>query len=633
MSESTRETFFSNQFKIAPSIGVARVGNSQEFYLAPEQSGGLPIVLKGGGQIPIQEIDGFQPSDFRDSTRKMRRQGVRFRIYYFPREGKPQEIVVGSEIRSDQGEIFIVEKIEWTVRLANKKASWYKFDTLDGSQGYPPNHPLRNSQITDPEQRREQLIIDPGSRTLTKPNQVNYFSRDSHVDYPMTFPRQGLKPEGNDINSLGEIYTDPQGRLIVVGGFGHSGTTANVPNITTYANNDDWFDDTSDGSVSVSMVLCSTVENTSEQISPLPAWVLVTPPAYAPQILNMVTLYDTMLDVAVREMNYRPDIYQDSFWNSNYLPDFEREIQPILERASSFPWVTAIPPKPHTFDYKLLGNPDPAYNSLRQYFFSQVRPPNQANTLKSSTTGYPMMPYLAGDDATGGSQKSSKFLTLTQTQYFLLQQWATGNFTNAGSNRQALNPVDELTRASLENCVGGAFSPGIEMTWISRNVQLYAEPFRIKPKDLTPTDRLNLGLNLELGLEPGDISKFMALPWQADFNECSSQPLDNRYVWWWPAQRPEFVYLPPKLPEFTRLAVAPSEEIKQQQVPWIGTDYDQTAPDYIAFANDVEMVEKWHLLGFILDISPYEEYKPALESIDWQGSYYAEIDRELPRNF
>lgn len=631
MSES--EIFVSHQFQIGPAIGVARVGNSPEFYLAPETAGGLPIVLENGGQIPIREAGPFQPSDFRDPERNLRRQGVRFRVFDCPADGQPREIVIGSEIQSDRGDTYLVESIEWTVHLANKKASWYEFSTLVGSQGYPPNHPLRNSQITDPEKRRDLLIIDPGPRTVTGPDRAGYFSRDSGVDYPMTFPPEKLKPNGNEIDSLGEVYTDPEGRAIVVGGFGHSGTGAPVPAIATYANNDGWYDDTSDGPVSAIVVLRSSGGNT-ERLSALSAWVLVAPPAYAPQILNIVTLYDTIFDVAVRQMNYRPDLYRDSFWNSDYKPDFKREIEPILQRASSFPWVTAIPPKPHTFDFNLLGNPDPHYNSLRQYFFSQVRPPDQANTLKSSLTGYPMMPYLAGDDAVGASQKSSKFLTLTQTQYFLLQQWADGNFTNSKSDGEG-NPLDELTRASLENCVGGAFSPGIEMTWISRNPLVYSEPFRIKPKALGERERLSLGLNLELGLEPGDVTKFMAVPWQADFNECSSQPLDGRYVWWWPAQRPEFVYLPPPRPEAeARFAAMPSETIKEQQVPWIGTDYDQTAPDYIAFANDLEMVKKWHLLGFILDISPYEEFRPGLEAIGWEdeGSYYAEVDRELPRD-
>ncbi len=601
-------------YKIFPSIGIARVGNSQEYYLAPEEAGGLPILQNGGE---------FQPSDFRDSDKNLRRQGARFRVYRYPESGgKPQEVVIGQQIGQRK-----VTQIIWTVRLANKKASWYEFQTKNGEQGYASNHPLRNSSYPDD---RYKLIIDPGGRTLVGPNQSADFSRNPQTQYRMTFPPQGLKPDLNEINSLGEIHTDSEGRLIVVGGLGHSGSTDMKPVIPAYANNDNWFDDTSDGPVT------ATVKLDDENIEVVPAWVVVTPPAYAPQLLNLVTLYDTMFDVAVRQMGYRQDgdnyIYKNGFWNQDYQPDFQMEIQPILKRASLFPWVAAMPPKPHTFDYHLLGNPDKRYNSMRQYFFSQVRPPNMNNTLKSPTTGYPMMPYLAGDDATGASQKSAKFLTLTQTQYFLLEQWAKGKFTNNGTDPNE-DPGKQLTRATLENCVGGAFSPGIEMTWISRNPKIYLEPFRIKHKKMDlMQDRLHLDMNLEDGLEPGDISKFMALPWQADFNQCSSQPLDGRFVWWWPAQRPEFVYLAPPEPKPKKplLGEPPSEKIKNEQVPWVGTDYDQQAPDYILFADNLEMVQKWHKLGFVFDISTVEAYKEALQAINWEGSYFAEVERTLP---
>ena len=32
--------------------------------------------------------------------------------------------------------------------------------------------------------------------------------------------------------------------------------------------------------------------------------------------------------------------------------------------------------------------------------------------------------------------------------------------------------------------------------------------------------------NFETGLQPGDLTKYMSVPWQADFNECSTQPID-----------------------------------------------------------------------------------------------------------
>lgn len=61
-----------------------------------------------------------------------------------------------------------------------------------------------------------------------------------------------------------------------------------------------------------------------------------------------------------------------------------------------------------------------------------------------------------------------------------------------------------LTRAGLEACVGGAFFPGIEASWFLRDTYNYTEPFRLD----------------HTGLSAGDVTKQMAVPWQADFFKC-----------------------------------------------------------------------------------------------------------------
>ncbi len=152
-------------YKIFPAIGVARVGNSEEFYLAPETAGGLPTPLtteNGTVKLPIQEAGQFSRNDFRDSNGKMRRQAVRFRIYHYKSENdtNPIEVELNSQINGKA-----VTRIKWTVWIANKKASWYQFQTKNGEDGYAPNHPLRNSDVKGDEERHR-LIIDPGSKTI-----------------------------------------------------------------------------------------------------------------------------------------------------------------------------------------------------------------------------------------------------------------------------------------------------------------------------------------------------------------------------------------------------------------------------------------------------------------------------------
>jgi hypothetical protein len=575
-------------FSIYPAIGVARLGDAPtEFYIGPEAYRGLPTLLNGAH---------FKSKDFRDAKGHLRRQAARFRIYR--ENGSNSE-----EVTLDTAD---VKEIRWRVHLANKKAAWYQFVTSSGAHGYPPDHALRNAEKKTTKDRLR-LIIDAGPRAISGRNagaagkRVEFSRSTIPPGYKGgSFPPRSLKPFA--IDTLGGLQTDAHGRLLVLGGHGCSGSTNANPPSLDYANNDDWWDDTSDGPVQATVTLKS-----GESFEAAPAWVIVAPPKYAPQLANLVTLYDTIFDSVVRLQGGRPEIFQNGFWNSGpdgYRPSFASDVRPIFERAAGYRWVAAIPTKPHTFDFARLGNADQALNEFRKYYLDALRPPLNENVLVNGSSGTTMMPYLAGDDCLSpADQSTSKYLRLTDTQYFFLQQWADGHFDQAA--RSEPHPGHRLTRAVLENCVGGAFSPGIEVTWISRDPAIYESPFRIRVRRAIP-DPLSLGFDPEAGMEPGDVSRYMALPWQADFNECSSQPIDGRILWWWPVQRPEFVYLKARIKT-------------QRQVAWVGADYDQNADDYIGFAEDIEMVSKWSQLGFIHNVGSDEHER------------FVEVERTLKR--
>ena len=151
-------------YKIHPAIGIARVGNSpDEFFIGPERMGEQPN----------------PPGGFKDAQCRVKRQAARFRIYAHHDDGMVEEI---TSAEAD---------ITWTVRLVNKKAT----------------NPGRNNteSATD-------LTIDPGTSTLSGPNQRALCDtgqiRFSNAP-PTTVP-------------LGEIRTDPENHLLVLGGFGKS---------------------------------------------------------------------------------------------------------------------------------------------------------------------------------------------------------------------------------------------------------------------------------------------------------------------------------------------------------------------------------------------------------------------------
>ena len=125
-----------NIFRIHPSIGIARVGNSEEYYLGPETMAGMDglngSVTKGG--LPIKkgkETQTITSDDLRDIDGKLKRQGARFKIYgYTDREIQQYPTQAGAEIKVDSsveinGTTKTVKTILWQVHLANKKAnSW-----------------------------------------------------------------------------------------------------------------------------------------------------------------------------------------------------------------------------------------------------------------------------------------------------------------------------------------------------------------------------------------------------------------------------------------------------------------------------------------------------------------------------
>src|SRR3954447_11536735 len=110
--------------KIYPAIGIARLGNSPEYFIGPEVPGVRTPPAQG----------------YKDTSCRVRRQAARFRIFAFDEMG-----ALVKELTKDDGTIV------WTARLANKKASWQRFEgTSDSST-------LRNAGIAD----RPSLEIDP----------------------------------------------------------------------------------------------------------------------------------------------------------------------------------------------------------------------------------------------------------------------------------------------------------------------------------------------------------------------------------------------------------------------------------------------------------------------------------------
>src|SRR6185436_7303377 len=103
-----------------------------------------------------------------------------------------------------------------------------------------------------------------------------------------------------------------------------------------YANNDHWHDDVSDGPVRATLRL----KDASAEVEADPAWVIVAPPDYAPEIQNVVTLWDIVADMTAR---LRPK----SEATAPTPVSFTRDIAPILRRVCMMHWVSGVSASGH----------------------------------------------------------------------------------------------------------------------------------------------------------------------------------------------------------------------------------------------------------------------------------------------
>ena len=456
-------------FEIHPAIGIARVGVSQEFFLGPEP-------------------DGNPPTQYRDATGNLKRQAARFRLFQCERDHTNGRLLQAAEITPDQG------TIAWQVHLVNRKAAALAFLNDQGDINTDPNR--RRNRATGSDSTDRDLIIDPGSRSVIGSNQD-----------PALFDTGKFK--GTTV-PLGEIRTDGSGRLIVVGGFGRSAAIPSGSALGNFADNDNWHDDTSDGTVTASVKFNDgRVENAKA------AWVIACQPDFAPPISNLISLYDFLYDVAVtRGVLPAPPA----------KPAFDVDIWPILQRVMGYQWVNRNARQAHgrgrradfsSTTWKDLGNPA-AGQDLRQRLFSLLRNPGSDDQPPSN----PAMPRLFSN----GYPNDPFPLPLTKVQYQIITAWANGDFDPTRTPGAELLP-DALTRVALQACAGGAFYPGIEAgrRLLDQRIYMQGEPFRVSPN----------------ALKPGELTQSMAVPWQADFFQCTWE--DDAKMGWWPAQRPDDV--------------------------------------------------------------------------------------------
>jgi hypothetical protein len=651
-------------FRLHPTINFARVGTSDDYYLSPETSAGLPIPGSGDtvGGLPIKKGTEDEPitsDDLRDDDGNLRRQAARFRIYAYDfaapgsyPAGGAVEICPGAKLADGR----VVKDVVWTVHLANKKANAYNVVPSRGLGAYADGKvpQLRNASVygtVDAPNRLKALVIDPGPRAVASSHDsVVAFDRATTASYsdgtgaiveqpryPKSFPQDTnnrlFEPTG-PLDSLGELTTDHAGRLLVLPGRGRTAAQYDeygdpIP-CTGDLNNVGWFDDAADGPVSATIVF---EDGTTEEA--FGAWVVCGDPAYAPQIRNVVSVWDDVYDAWVRELELQPEIYGAGGFNEDYRPSFAQDIHPIFRAASMQRWTANLPDlavRAHEAVDAISGEQDPDTTIMTGLAY--VRNPNKPDELG---VGVPLMPLSLGEAGTD-------FLAVSKTQYFFLEQWNRNRFDAHDENR--LGPGEYLDMASLSNCLGGRYVPGIEVSYPVRQPDMYCTdwrtsgsgPFRVKHKPMPYAGaQANAAFlsggwiplhEMNDGLEPGDMTKFMSIPWQTDYNSCSihqasintsglntatGNPLT--LYWSWPSQRPDAVYPTTEVVN----GVLP-ERVWSVRGPGTLTNDPKTAA---TFQKALQSIEQWDRIGVVLQGT-------AIKPGDYPPDFFLEAESLLP---
>ena len=240
---------------------------------------------------------------------------------------------------------------------------------------------------------------------------------------------------------------------------------------------------------------------------------------------------------------------------------------------------------------------NPAYPVLNE----PIIPSSSTTSIEDRGVGTTelMLPYYPGDGVNYPGSPAQWF-AIPPLLYDQLKKWKDGDFKPMrlpDSNIDAIAEVfrrkyldaakDErkkpllMTRAVLETLYGGGFHPGVELTWPMRHNLMYAvnvevyedvtENFglfglrEIRINAATPAEQQKIYYNdfgLQMGSEdiresmdsnhkknwlwkitPGDLTKWMGIPWQSDAGSCQAVYVDKQYPIpaWWAANLPVHV--------------------------------------------------------------------------------------------
>ncbi|MES1241379.1 MAG: LodA/GoxA family CTQ-dependent oxidase, partial [Acidobacteriota bacterium] len=291
---------------------------------------------------------------------------------------------------------------------------------------------------------------------------------------------------------------------------------------------------------------------------------------------------------------------------------------------------------------KVLSDPGKKARPERQRVFRLFRqPPQPWDSPEPRATLPPpqpsRLPPFYGDGFGEYSRIAIDELALTWTQYEQLRRWAEGDFEPGEPAvppaRLEDLPLAEqpraLDRTPLEDCLGGPFHPGIELTWPMRRPTMWRAPkdaggllyrLNILPPGESPKDDYGAVLTPQACLGPdgpltasgpGSLSRWLGVPWQTDEASCLNGYDVSDYLpvpSFWAARVPNEVLSRHAFDQATHTGLPYAQRFRQlcYRQWWLR---DLQGAGYQDRINN--MVKFWHLLGLAVEQTVEQPASPA----------------------
>ncbi|WP_276807860.1 LodA/GoxA family CTQ-dependent oxidase [Castellaniella defragrans] len=625
--------------RIHPGIGLARMGDSDEFFIGPEAPGIVPDPGGQGGPGP-------EGGAYRDGAQRLKRQAQRYRVYAYDEAGA----VIGELSAASD----LVRSMRWRVHVRNMKAANYAFQ---GAYLFDPDK-LRNPGIQPGLKPRErtQLIIDPGVQTLSTGQaqpvvlKGSVFTGVEKGTLPGELRYEGFVPKdiskevevtyqaAHDIE-LGQLRLDEAGRLLFVASPGEGGcvTTPRVAlsnpsefhdapngprggtdpltNQFAYFNIPGWWDDTCGGEIDVTVTLKDgTVLSTRDGVRKAEdegrrnpaqgAWIITAPPKYAPHMLHVVSILDRIYEA-----------FPEAYPHQGKKTVFYRDIHPLFAKAVNYGWVSAEAAgvEAHTKDLAhgprqpgnllspgyvaALADPGETMKPLRQRIYGFMRHASGPNgrLVDSLLPAPPQRPTSWKDPKFAVEVDDRKMPKLWGTGGKPLQNQQLGDhFPN-----QFLSLTDWQLR-HLKAWADGDFETGTPQEPVPLDrLPLQEQPHALDAAAVEPTigggfhpgiefpylviyrEKFAAPFRVAGDIEPGELSAYMSSPWHGDFWSCNTA--------WWPTQRPDVVF-----------QYDPKDQSRTHREWFRG--YDEQGEPLSSEDGYDQMVYAWPKLGMVLPL-------------------------------